>query len=346
MSTLRVGIIGTGGIARSVHIPNYQKIPGVEVVACCDVIEETAKSASVQFNIPYYFSDYNEMLEKVPLDVVSVCTPNFMHKDPTIAALKAGCHVMVEKPIAMNAQEGQEMVETAKKVGRKLAVGLHCRQMSSSQALKRAIEGGELGEIYFARCHALRRRGIPGWGVFGEKDKQGGGPLIDIGVHILDLTLWLMGHPQPVAVSGQCYTKFGNRRDIIGLFGQWNVDTFTVEDYAIGFVRFENGATLEIEASFAANIEKDVFDLNLMGTEGGCRLDPLRIFTERHKTLYDITPVFLPNVNAHEANIRGFVEAVRTDGPVPVPGEEALIATRIIDGIYKSAEEGREVPVG
>jgi predicted dehydrogenase len=343
MKTLRVGIIGSGGIAQSAHIPNYQKCKNVEVVACCDIVEATAKACAEKFNIPHYFTDYNEMLEKVDLDIVSVCTPNYMHKDPTIAALKAGCHVMVEKPIAMNAAEGREMVETAKKVGRKLAMGLNSRQSSAAQALKRAVDAGEMGEIYYAKAMALRRRGIPSWGVFGEKDKQGGGPLIDIGVHIMDLTLWLMGHPKPTAVSGKCYTKFGNRHGVIGIWGQWNVETFTVEDFAVGFVRFENGATMTVEASFAANIERDVFDCKILGTEGGCQLDPLRIFTERNQTLYDITPVMLPQVNTYEQNIAKFVQAVRDDTEVPVPGEQGLMVTEIIDAIYESAEKGREV---
>ena len=343
MSTLRVGIIGSGGIARGVHIPNYQKLEDVEVVACSDVVEASAKSCAEQFGINQWFTDYNEMLEEVKLDIVSVCTPNYLHKDPTIAALRKGVHVMCEKPIAMNAQEGREMVEAAKQSGAKLAMGLMTRQQSDVQALKRAIDGGELGEIYFGKCHALRRRGIPGWGVFGEKDKQGGGPLIDIGVHILDTTLYLMGHPKPVAVSGQTYTKFGKRKDVLGLMGQWNTETFTVEDFAVGLVRFENGVTLEIESSFAANIEHDVMDLKLLGDQGGCSLDPLKIYTEKHRTLYDITPVHLPRASSHELNIRKFVEAIRNGTEVPVPGEQGLMVTEIIDAIYRSSDEGREV---
>jgi predicted dehydrogenase len=343
MGTLRVGIIGSGGIARSVHIPNYLKQEDVKVVACCDVVEASAKSCAEQFNIPRFYTDYKEMLEKEDLDIVSVCTPNYLHKDPAIAALNAGVNVMCEKPIAMNATEGRAMVEAAKKNGKTLAMGLMTRQQSDMQALKRAIDGGELGEIYFAKAHALRRRGIPGWGVFGEKDKQGGGPLIDIGVHIMDSALWLLGHPKPIAVSGKTYTKFGKRRDVLGLMGQWNVDTFTVEDFAVGLVRFDNGATMEIESSFAANIEHDVMDIKLLGDKGGASLNPLRIYTERNRTLYDITPVFLPRVASHEENIKKFVQAIRDGGKPPVTGEEGLMVTEIIDAIYQSSDENREV---
>ena len=346
MSTIRVGIIGSGGIARSVHIPNYQKIEGVKVMACCDAVPKLAKSCAEEFNIPFSFTDYREMLKEVELDIVSVCTPNFMHKEPTIAALKAGVNVMCEKPIAMNGVEGRAMVEAAKQSGKKLAMGLMTRQQSDMQALKRAVDGGELGEIYFAKAHAMRRRGIPGWGVFGEKDKQGGGPLIDIGVHIMDSALWLLGHPKPIAVSGKTYTKFGTRKDVLGLMGQWNTETFTVEDFAVGLVRFENGATMEIESSFAANIEHDMMDIKLLGDKGGASLHPLKIYTERNRTLYDITPVFLPRVASHEQNIRKFVEAIREGTEVPVPGEDGLMVTEIIDAIYKSSDENREVRVG
>jgi predicted dehydrogenase len=346
MATLRVGIIGSGGIARSVHIPNYQKIEDVKVVACSDVVEASAKACAEQFNIPFHFTDYKKMLKEEELDIVSVCTPNFMHKEPTIAALNAGINVMCEKPIGMNGIEGREMVAAAKKSGKILAMGLMTRQQSDMQALKRAIDGGELGEVYFAKAHAMRRRGIPGWGVFGEKDKQGGGPLIDIGVHIMDSCLWLMGHPKPIAVSGKTYTKFGNRKDVLGLMGQWNVDTFTVEDFAVGLVRFDNGATMEIESSFAANIEHDVMDIKILGDKGGASLHPLKIFTERNKTLYDTTPVFLPRVAAHEENIKKFVKAVREGGKPPVTGEEGLMVTEIIDAIYASSDANKEVTLG
>ncbi|HEY3282859.1 MAG TPA: Gfo/Idh/MocA family oxidoreductase [Armatimonadota bacterium] len=345
MDKLRVGIIGTGGIAQSVHIPGYQKLEDVEVVACCDILPERVEEGKSKFGIPTGYLDYTEMLAKEKLDIVSVCTPNYRHMAPTLAALEAGCNVLTEKPIAVNAVEGQKMVDTAKKVGKKFCVGLNNRQTSEAQALKRAIDAGELGEMYFARAQALRRRGIPGWGVFGEKDKQGGGPLIDIGVHILDLTLWLMGHPKPIAVSGQTYQKFGKREGIVGLFGQWNRETFTVEDFAVGLVRFDNGATLVLESSFAANLENDIFSTQIMGTEGGCTLAPCRIYTERNMTLLDTSPAHLPNIGTHAENIRKFVEAVKTDGEVPVPGEQALMVTKILDAIYASAEAGKEVPV-
>jgi predicted dehydrogenase len=178
------------------------------------------------------------------------------------------------------------------------------------------------------------------------KRQQGGGPLIDIGVHILDLTLYLMGHPRPTHVSGITYAKFGKRDDVLGLMGQWDPKKFTVEDFAVGFVRFANGATLTLESSFVANMEEqDRFTTQLFGTEGGCQYSPVKMYFEKNRTLIDATPVYLPNVRAHEAEIRAFVKAIREDTPVEVTGEQGLQVTQIIDGIYRSAEQGKEVTI-
>ncbi len=343
---VKVGIIGTGGIARGAHLPAYQKVPNVEIVAVSDVVEEATQSAAAQFNVPHVFTDFQKMLEMDEIDAVSVCTPNFMHAKASIAALEAGKHVLCEKPLALNAKEGQAMVDTAKRTGKKLMCGLNNRLRGDAQALKRFAEAGYLGDVYYARAQALRRRGIPGWGVFIDKEKQGGGPLIDIGVHILDLALFIIGHPKPVAVSGQTYVKFGHRKDVVGLMGQWDTKKFTVEDFAVGLVRFENGMTLTLESSFCANIEqREIFNFTLLGDKGGCQLDPVKMFSEVNKTLIDMTPVHLPQVRTHEREIQLFIEAIREDKPVPIPAEEALMVTKILDGIYESSEKGKEVRI-
>jgi predicted dehydrogenase len=343
---IKVGIIGVGGIARGAHLPAYQKVPHVEIVAVADVMEEAAQSAAAQFNIPHVFTDFQKMLEMDEMDAVSVCTPNFLHAKASIAALEAGKHVLCEKPLALNAKEGQAMINAAKRTGKKLMCGLNNRLRGDAQALKRFAEAGYLGDVYYARAQALRRRGIPGWGVFIDKEKQGGGPLIDIGVHILDLALFIMGHPKPVAVSGQTYVKFGHRKDVVGLMGQWDTKKFTVEDFAVGLVRFENGMTLTLESSFCANIEqREIFNFTILGDKGGCQLDPVKMFSEVNKTLIDMTPVHLPQVRTHEREIQLFVEAIREDKPVPIPAEEALLVTKILDGIYESSEKGKEVKI-
>jgi len=343
-----IGIVGSGGIARQAHMPGYKALEaeGVRIVACADAVEETARAAAAQFEVPHVFTDYRRLLEMDEIHAVSVCTPNYLHMQPTIEALEAGKHVLCEKPLAMNAVEGKAMVEAARRTGKKLQVGFMTRYQSAAQALKRFVDAGEMGEIYFARAQAMRRRGIPGWGVFTQKDKQGGGPLIDIGVHILDLTLWLMGHPKPLTCSGQTYAKFGHRPGMVGLLGKWDHTTFTVEDFAVGLIRFDNGATLVLESAFCANQEpRDVFNTELFGTEGGCSYSPCKMYFEKHQTLIDASPAYLPQAKPYEAEVRDFIEAVRNDTEVPVTGEQALMTTQIIDAIYRSSEEGREVPV-
>jgi len=302
-----------------------------------------AKAAAEKFNVPHVFTDYRELLKLKEVDAVSICTPNYLHKQPTIDALEAGKHVLVEKPMAMNAQQGREMLAAAKRTGKKLQVALNMRFSTGVRTIKRFIDAGKLGEIYYARAQALRRRGIPGWGVFTQKDKQGGGPLIDIGVHILDATLFFMGHPRPVSVSGMTYTKFGTREGVVGLMGQWDPKTYTVEDFAVGLVRFENDATLVIESSFCANIEHDIFNTTILGTEGGAQLNPLKLFREEEQTLLDITPYGLREVNSHQQEVYAFLQAIINDTEPEVTAEQGLMATEIIDAIYASAETGREV---
>lgn len=343
---IRLGFIGTGGIARGAHFSALKNIEEAEVVAVSDINEDSANKASEFFEgKATAYTDYRDMLAKEKLDAVDICTPNLYHKQPTIDALNAGLHVIVEKPVAMNVGEARQMCEAARKNSRKLMVAQVQRFRPDVQLLKKMIDAGELGEIYYSRVWALRRRGVPAWGVFIEKDKQGGGPMIDIGVHMLDTALYLMGHPKPKAISGQTYTKFGNREGVFNPWGQWDPKKYTVEDYATGLVRFEDGATLSIEASFVANIQKDAMNVTLLGTEGGSDLEPFKIYTERHNRLIEETPVNLPGVNGYEAELREFFASILEDRDPLVTGEQALQTQIILDGVYKSSDLGREVQV-
>lgn len=345
MKKLRMGFIGTGSICQGNHLPHYAAMPDVEIYAICDILPDVAKKVAEQYNCSRVFTDYNEMLALDEIDAVDICTPNDIHSPAAVASLNAGKHVLVEKPVARTAEEAQAMVDAARASGKKLQVAQCIRFEPSNQALKRFITAGYMGDIYFARAFALRRRGIPPWGVFTDKERQGGGPLIDIGVHILDLTLWLMSHPKPISASGVTYTKFGKREGVYSPWGPWDPKTFSVEDFAAGFVRFENGATLSLETCFAANLGQGTFNTTILGTDGGCETSPVKMYREEHQTLLDVTPVTMPKVDIYQEEIKAFLAAIRNDTDVPVTGEECLITAKIMDAIYKSAETGREVTI-
>jgi predicted dehydrogenase len=328
-------------------MPGYAAIPELcEIVAAADTNEQVLKDSAAKFNVKHTFTDYMKLLEMDELDAVSICTPNYLHLDPTIRAFEAGKHVLCEKPVAMNAEEAKRMVDAGRKAKKNFQVGYNLRFAPNHQLLKKYVDAGDLGDIYYARAQAMRRRGIPGWGVFIDKAKQGGGPLIDIGVHILDLTLWMMGHPKPVSASGATYAKFGKRSDVVGFLGQWDYKNFTVEDFAAALIRFENGATVVLESSFVANIPEDLFTSTLCGTEGGAVTNPLTIVQEKHRSLQTFEPK-IPNsdVNSHHAEVKHFVESVINNEEPLVTGEHGLAVAQIMDAIYKSSETGREVQI-
>lgn len=349
---LKIGIIGSGGIAQSCHMPGYASIPDLcEMVAVCDVDPEVAKAAGDKFGVTRTYYDYKQLLEDPEIDAVSITTPNKYHKEPTIDALRAGKHVLCEKPLAMNADEAREMCRAAKDTGKILQVALQQRFSGPMLYMKQFIDAGHMGDIYYARAWALRRRGVPGWGVFIDKEKQGGGPLIDIGVHILDMTLHLMGYPKPISATGKTWDLLGKNPELHNNWGDYDRSKFTVEDFAVGLIRFDNGSVVTLESSFMANIEGDPFRTHLMGTKAGATVkisgdDAVRIYTERDRQVYDIIPVNVPRVeSAHAAEVQAFVRAILSNEPSPVPGEQGLILNAIFDALYKSSETGREEPV-
>ena len=351
MPKLKIGFIGTGRVCRAHHLPSWSKLPNAEVYAVCDIIPEVARAVAKEYNAGHVFTDYNEMLKLDEIDVVDICTPNNVHCPAAVASLNAGKHVFVEKPIGRTAVEAQAIVDAAKENRKKLSVGQCLRFDSGPQTLKGFADAGELGEVYYARTQCLRRRGVPTWGSFIDKEKQGGGPLIDLGVHIIDLTLWLMGHPKPVSASGVSYRKFGDREGVANTWGSWDPKDFTVEDFAAGLIKFDNGASLVVECSFAANLEKEILSLSLMGTEGGSEYallsehSPLKIFKEARGTLLDITPVELPQLDRFGLELGTFADAITNDTEPPVTGEQTLMVAKIMDAIYESAETGREVVI-
>jgi predicted dehydrogenase len=346
---LRVAIIGCGGISE-MHLRILQKFLDVAVVAGVDINVERLKVMEEKFSIPKLYTDWKKMLKEIQPDAVSICTPNGVHAAPAIDAAKAGCHVIVEKPMAMNPDECKRMIDAAHKAGKKLAVGFQYRYHPSTQFLLRAREDGRFGNVMFVKCQALRRRGIPNWGVFGQKHLQGGGPMIDIGVHVIEMAHYLMGAPTPVAAAGNTWTYLGDKASqVTSMWPNWDYKTYTVEDMAVGQIRFENGAIMQIEAIFAGHIKEDVWNFTLAGDKGGCQWDPPLVFTDRAGTMVNESPAFLSNETDFPAlftlKLRNWVDGCLKNTPLTAPGEAGLAVQKILDGIYRAADAGKEVAI-
>ncbi len=357
---VRIGIIGCGGIANNKHMPALSKLNNVEMVAFCDLIESRAQEAAKKYGAPgsAVFTDYKELL-KLDLDVVHVLTPNISHSPITVDALMSGKHVMCEKPMAKNSAEAKAMLDAAKRSGKKLTIGYQSRFRPDALYLKRLCEAGDLGEIYYAKAQAIRRRAVPTWGVFLDEEKQGGGPLIDIGTHALDLTLFCMDNYEPAMVVGTKYRKLADTENAANAWGPWDPKKFTTEDSAFGFIRMKNGATIILEASWALN----TLDVNeaktvLCGTKAGAdMLGPnggLRINGERFSQLYVTEPALKMQgaaffdaggaLSAEELEAKMWIDHVLDDSkPLYTKPEQAYVVTQILEAIYKSAETGKPV---
>ena len=345
----RVAFIGCGGICHT-QMEALQQIPEVEVVAGVDILPQRTRIFQERWGVEKVYQDWKTMLKEIAPDGVSVCTPNGVHKAPTVDALTAGCHVLCEKPMAMTPAECEAMLAAAKKSGRKLAVGFQYRYHPHTQYLVRARDKGEFGDILFVKCQALRRRGIPNWGVFGQKELQGGGPMIDIGVHVIEMAHYFMGSPKPVAATGNTWTYIGDKpSDTACPWPNWDYKKYTVEDLAIGHIRFDNGAVLQIEASFAAHIEKDVWNFSFMGTKGGGQWEPPAIFTDHAGTMINSTPFFVGDKTDFHSlfplKLRNWVDGCMKDQPLEAPGEAGLAVQKMLDGVYRSAAAGKEVAI-
>lgn len=345
---LRIGIVGLGGIAQSAHIPAYQKIPDLcEIVAGCDVNEVVRTEAAQKFNIPHVYATYEEMFDKENLDAISICTPPKFHYGPAMAAMKKGISVLCEKPVAMNAQEAQEMVDAAEKNHVTFMVAFQYRFTAEAQTLKSYIQDGVLGDIYFGHCFYMRRRGIPGWGVFTVKELSRGGPLIDIGVHIMDLTLWLMGYPKPVSVLGSTYNPIGTKPGINLMSRNWDPAKFETEDAAFAMIKFDNGATLMMEATWAINLPQQE-GTKVAGTLAGAELNPLRLYGQSERNITNtevIIPEWMKRQSGQDLKVKHFVEAVLNGTPVITKPNEIVDLAKLVDAIYESADTGQAVNI-
>jgi len=344
---LRVAIIGCGGIAQA-HMAAYTEIPEVEIVGYCDILPERLENMQKTYGAKpeQCFIKWNDMLKKIKPDAVDICTPNGVHMAPTIDSANAGCHIMVEKPMAMNEEECEKMIAAAKKNKVKLAVGFQSRFHAKTEFLSQARAEEKFGKILFVKCQALRRKGVPNWGVFGQKKLQGGGPMIDIGVHAIEMAHFFMGEPKPVAVTGNCWTYLGNKPSNTWCpWPNWDYKTYTVEDLAIAHVRFANGAIMQIESSFMANIEKDIFNFTVMGEKAGASWEAATIYTDEFGAMVHIKPDYIKNEDGNWNYL--FVEKLKrwalsclNNTALDVPGEEGLMVQKILNGVYRSAENG------
>ncbi len=349
---LRAGLIGLGGILKTAHMPAYVEFADVEIAAVCDIAPEKIEAFKKEYNMPDVksYTDYEELLETEELDFVDICTPNYLHSKIAVSALNKGMHVFCEKPDAVSAAEAEKMKKAAEESGKHLMVMRNNRFRSTSRYLKQYISDGGAGEIYCGRCGWQRRRGIPGkGGWFTTKAQSGGGPLIDLGVHMIDLAIWLMGNPVPVSVSGCTYTKFADSDisdSVHSSFGEKKADgIFDVEDLAMGFIRFDNGACLQIEFSWASNIEAESTFVELRGTKAGINFtkDDLKIFTESNGALENLAPLVKETPPDHPKNIRHFINVIlNKEEPDFVPAQ-GVNMIKILEAMYKSAETGAEV---
>ena len=364
MKKFKIGIIGCGfvahgaGTANQVHLPALAKMRDeVEVTAFCDVKKERADSSAREFGSlsARVYTDYRELLKDESIDIIHVCTPNKSHAEIAIAALEAGKHVYCEKPMAKKYADAVKMVEAAKRSGKKLTFGYQYRFRPDAWYLYKICQKGELGEIYFAKAHALRRRAVPTWGVFLNEEEQGGGALIDIGTHALDMTLWMMNNYQPRSVLGSTFKKFANRTETANFFGDWDPAQFTVEDSAFGLIKMEDGATIYLEASWAINMLDCMEEkTTLCGTLGGADMkDGLRINKAENGYLSVTKPAVLPggmevfdtppSPPPGELFARSWIDCIKNNtDPVVLP-EQALVVTQILEGIYESARTGKAV---
>jgi predicted dehydrogenase len=350
MEKIKIGVIGTGSISNE-HIAAYLNNPQVELYAFCDINEDRVKMMGERYGVSRLFANKEDMLALPELDAVSVCTWNSAHAECAIAALNAGKHVLCEKPMAISAEQGRAMAEAASRNNRLLMIGFVRRFGNDTAILQDLISSDYFGELYYSKATYLRRNGNPG-GWFGDLSRSGGGPLIDLGVHVIDLVRYLMGKPQPVSVYGATFHKLANRPHVKAKAGYASVgrtedDICDVEDMATAMIRFDNGAVLQVEASFSLNIKNDQGKIELFGTKAGAKMEPeIELYSESNNYMTNVqldTPTSLEFNGLFCKEINHFVSCLMDGIPCRAPAEDGVAMMQILDAIYESARTGHEV---
>ncbi len=347
-SPLRIGVIGSGGIMRGAHMPGWKLVPDCQITAVCDANRATAEAFAKDFDVPAerVFTDFNELVQLKDIDAVDICTPNMFHAPAVLAALNAGKHVICEKPLAVTTAEVRQMAAAAQKSGKLLMTGQNQRWGGAGLAIKRFVDAGAVGEVYYARIHAVRRNLLPTAPTFIDSKISGGGPCMDIGVHALDLGMWLMGFPEPVRVSGVTRVNFAKGHDIPGAWGEWDRERFSVEDFASGFIHFANGATMVLESSWLQHQRmNEDFSAHLFGKKASVHWPSKEYATVINGALVDGTLQDIPAKPSHQGEIIAFAEAIRSGAASPVPVEQTLKVIAILEAIVESGRTGKEVVI-
>jgi predicted dehydrogenase len=350
MEKLRIGVIGAGSIS-SMHLDAYAGNEEVELVAICDMNRERAEEKAAKYNIPHIYTEVRELLANAEIDAVSICTWNNTHAEFSIAALDAGKHVLCEKPLCQTVEQALEVEAAVRRSGCVFQVGFVRRYGQTTQMLRRFIEAGDLGDIYYAKASYLRRLGNPG-GWFADKDRSGGGPLIDIGVHVIDLCWYLMGRPKVRSVTGNTYYKLGNRANVKHLSfyqaADYDASKNDVEDMANALIRFENGASLMVDVSFTLHAVKNDTTITIHGTKGGAQVEPeLQIATEKHDVMLNLLPqadqLSFDFAAGFRSEIQHFVNCCLGRAETLSPVEDGVEIMKMLCAIYESAAAGKEI---
>lgn len=331
MDKVKVGVIGLGSVAQVVHLPNLSKLNDVEICTVSEVKKSRLNSIADKFNVKDRFTSYEELLEKSDCDAVIISTPTSTHKDIAIDCLKAGKDVLVEKPLARTYNEAKQIVDTAKKAKRKLMVGMNLRFRPDTMLLRSIISSGEIGDPYYVKCSWVRRQSSSEkW--FTKREEAGGGVILDLGIHLLDLALWLMDYPEIYSVSSQNF--FHNTKN--------------VEDTSVSFIKCKSNAIINLEASWSLLTEKDNFFLSVYGTKGSFSIDPLKLYKKIEDQFVDLSPSRIDSPltlfkKSYQNELKSFIGAVKGLNPILSSGDEALLRMKVIESIYQSASKNQEI---
>lgn len=352
MAKLKIGIVGIGVIATTKHIPSLLRRDDVEIRALCDVDTDKCKKAMDDFNLQHakIYTDYKELCADAELDVVHVCTPNPLHCPITLEALAHDKHVHCEKPLACTYADAMKMVEAAKKAGKKLTSGLQWRYNPAPMEMKRMIERGELGEVYYVKSQQLRPRMLPAYGAYTKKALNGGGVLMDGGPHSIDLAMWLTNNYDVASVRGVTFDKMKNYPEGNQL-GPWDPNDFDVEDTVMAMITMKNGMLIYVETAWLTNMQQEAPGVvaSIAGTEAGVDMvgptfeSSVRVTKMVDGKLTTETTNLDTKVNMNDYDIDHWIDAIQNNGDPAVLPEQAAIVTKVIEAIYESARTNQTI---